>query len=326
EMCIRDSFITSRRLAVSGLIIMILSFLLLYLARTFTAVLLLMVMIGGTRELFRISLETFVFKSNEIETMPVSLGNYHGPRMLGLFAGMLLSALILNSVSFREFFLIISAGLVVPVILTLYLPDVQVSKSGANEYKRELIRPQVIVFMIFCFNFTSHWGAEYVNYGLFLKNNLLLSNSDSALYMSFEFLLIGITVPFFGRYYRSFRTEYSTPFALLLSGTGHIFMVNNNVWVSLLFRGVHGIGDGLLIIISYMIIAENFSKERIGGLNAAINFVMMAGMLLGSVIYGYLGENLGSGLSLVISGVVTIVSIPVIYLWFYLRRKEEGIN
>ncbi len=319
---ISNDFITSRKLAIIGLLILILSFILLYFTKDFLEVLSLMVLIGGARELFRLSLETFVFKSNDISDMPVSLGNYHGPRMTGLFTGMLLAAIILRSTGFREFFVIIGLALFIPLMLIFFLPDVSVSKSGAAEYKRELIRPSVLIFMLFCFIFTSHWGAEYVNYGLFLKNNLMLSDSQSALYMSFEFLLIGITVPVFGRYYKRIRLEYSTPFALICSGLGHILMVNTDIYISLIFRGIHGIGDGLLIIISYMIIAENFSRERIGGLNAAINFIMMAGMLLGSVIYGYLGENYGSGFSLIVSGIVTILSTPVIYLWFVLSKND----
>jgi MFS family permease len=140
--------------------------------------------------------------------------------------------------------------------------------------------------------------------------------------MSSEFFLIGITVPLFGRYYRKFRLEYITTIAIILSGIGHILMVNDNIYFSIIFRGIHGIGDGLLIIITYMIIAENFSKERIGGLNAAINVVMMAGMLTGSIIYGYLGDRLGSGISLIISGIITIISTPIIYFWFHLNKKE----
>lgn len=321
---ISNDFITSRRLAIMGLWILILSFTLLYFTKSFLQVLFLMVLIGGARELFRLSLETFVFKSNDINDMPVSLGNYHGPRMSGLFVGMIIAAIVLHRTGFREFFLIIGLALFFPLVLILFLPDIPVSKSGAAEYKRELIRPSILVFMIFCFIFTSHWGAEYVNYGLFLKNNLMLSDSQSALYMSFEFLLIGIVVPVFGRYYKRIRLEYSTPFALICSGLGHIFMVNSNVLISLMFRGIHGIGDGLLIIISYMIIAENFSKERIGGLNATINFIMMAGMLIGSIFYGYIGERYNSGLSLIISGIVTVLSIPVISIWFSLNKKESN--
>lgn len=319
---ISNDMITSRRLAITAILILIISFLLLYLSNKFLSVLLLMVLVGGARELFRLSLETFVFKTNELEVMPNSLGNYHGLRMLGLFFGMLLSAMILNNMEFREFFVIIGFALSIPLFFTFYLPDVPITKSKATEYKREIIRPSVIVFMTFCFIFSSHWGAEYVNYGLFLKNNLLLSESQSALYISFEFLIIGIIVPIFGKYYKKIRIEFSTSFALICSGLGHIFMVNDNLIFSLIFRGVHGIGDGLLIIISYMIIAENFSKERIGGLNAVVNFIMMGGMLLGSIFYGYLGEKYNSGLSLIVSGIITIFSIPIIYLWFFLRNKE----
>lgn len=319
---ISNDFITSRKLAISALSLLIISIGSLNITSSFFAILILMVLIGGSRELFRLSLETFVFKTNEINSMPQTLGNYHGPRMLGLFGGMIIAALMLNKTSFREFFLAIGFTLLIPLSLSFFLPDSPISKSSSQEYKRELIRPSILIFMLFSFIFTSHWGAEYVNYGLFLSNNLHLSNSESALYMAVEFFLIGITVPLFGRYYRKFRLEYITTTAILLSGIGHILMVNDNIIISVIFRGIHGIGDGLLIIISYMIIAENFSKERIGGLNAAINVVMMAGMLTGSIIYGYLGDRFGSGISLIISGIITIISTPIIYLWFYLSKKE----
>ncbi len=319
---ISNDFITSRRLATIALILLMTSIGLLYITRSFFIVLILMILTGGSRELFRLSLETFVFKSNELSNMPESLGNYHGSRMLGLFGGMVITALILGKTSFREFFLVIGFALLIPLSLSFFLPDSPISKSSSQEYKRELIRPSIIIFMLFSFIFTTHWGAEYVNYGLFLSKNLHLSNSESALYMSVEFLLIGLTLPFFGRNYRKFNFEYTTIIAILLSGIGHILMVNDNIFISVTFRAIHGLGDGLLIIVSYMIIAEKFSKERIGGLNAVINVVMMAGMLSGSILYGYLGNRLGSGISIIISGIITIISTPIIYFWFYLNKKE----
>ncbi|MCX7944971.1 MAG: MFS transporter [Deltaproteobacteria bacterium] len=319
---ISNDFITSRRVAIIGLVILIIAFVLLYFLRTFLSILLVMVFIGSARELFRISLETFVFKANDLNQMPESLGNFHGPRMIGLFLGMIIASFILQNFNFNLLFLIIAVSLLLPLILVFYLPDVPISRSTPKEYKEELIRPSIIVFMLFCFIFTSHWGAEYVNYGLFLKNELLLSDSQSAIYISVEFLIIGIILPIFGKAYKKTRIEYSTPIAIILSGIGHIFMVNNDVLISLIFRGIHGIGDGLLVIILYMIIAENFSKERIGGLNAVVNFVMMAGMLLGSIIFGYLGENFGSGFSMVVSGIITIFSTPIIYIWFGINKKN----
>ncbi len=321
---ISNDFITSRRLASTAIIILILSFIFLSFTKTYLTILFLMMFIGGARELFRLSLETFIFKSNDINKMPISLGNFHGLRMFGLFCGMLVAALILKNIRFDEFLVIIGILLIIPLLLLFLLPDIPISKSTPTEYKIELSRPSIIVFMIFSFIFTSHWGAEYVNYGIFLSNDLLLSNSQSALYMSFEFLFIAFTVPIFGRYYRKIRIKTSTILAILLSGLGHIFMVNKNVILSIIFRIIHGIGDGLLIIISYMIIAENFSKERIGGLNASINVIMMAGMLIGAIIYGHLGERYGSGTSLIISGIITIFSIPAIYIWFYLKEKEKN--
>ena len=320
---ISNDFFTSRRLASIALVVMLISFYLLPLTNKLSMILLIMIVIGIGRELFRLSLETFVFKSNELKQMPRSLGNYHSPRMFGLFLGMIISALILGSFNFGRFFTIIATLLIVPLILLTYLQDIPISKSTASEYKRELIRAPVILFMLFSLIFTSHWGAEYVNYGIFLSNELGLSNTESSLYMSFEFLLISISIPLLGRNYYKLNIPIITILSIFFSGIGHIFMVNSNVFISLLFRGIHGIGDGFLIIITYMIIAENFSKERIGGLNAAINVVMMLGMLLGSIVYGYIGGHFSSGISLIISGVVTLLSIPLFMIWFKMNKSES---
>jgi hypothetical protein len=169
--------------------------------------------------------------------------------MFGLFLGMIISALILGSFDFGRFFTIIAKPLVVALILLTYLPDIPISKSTASEYKRELIRALVILFLLFSFIFTSHWGAEYVNYGIFLSNELGLSNTESSLYMSFEFLLISITIPLLGCNYYKLNIPVITHIIHILLGIGHIFMINSNVFISLLFRGIHGIGDDFLIII-----------------------------------------------------------------------------
>jgi len=320
---ISNDLFTSRRLAAIALIALLLSFLLLPRTKSFPVVLFIMIIIGISRELFRLSLETFIFKSSELQYMPATLGKYHSPRMFGLFLGMVIAAIILGRLDFSRFFIIIAILLIIPLILLSYLPDIPISKSTASEYKRELIRAPIIVFMLFSLIFTSHWGAEYVNYGIFLSNELGLSNTESSLYMSFEFLLISITVPLLGYNYHKLNIPAITILSIFLSGIGHIFMVNSNVSVSLIFRGIHGIGDGLLIIITYMIIAENFSKERIGGLNAAINVVMMFGMLLGSIVYGYIGEYYNSGTALIISGIVTLLSIPLFIIWSKMGRNKN---
>jgi len=99
---------------------------------------------------------------------------------------------------------------------------------------------------------------------------------------------------------------------LLLSGGGQVFMCSHTLGVSLFWRGVHGLGDGLIVIVMYLGVARLFHPDRVGGLNSGVNLVMMLGAFTGSLIFGPLGAAFGYDLPLrVTGGLVAALALPL---------------
>jgi MFS family permease len=95
---------------------------------------------------------------------------------------------------------------------------------------------------------------------------------------------------------------------LLLSGAGHILMVNTNIFVSVFFRVIHEIGDGLLGALVFLFISRLFQKKSIGGSSGILLAVMTLGHMVGALIFSSLGYKIGLQYPFIVSGVLTIAN------------------
>ena len=201
------------------------------------------------------------------------------------------------------------------VILTWCLPLTRKQQSPLMQYGRDFWSGPVLFFVTWLFLFTLHWGAENTSMGLFLKNDLGLGPLGVGLYLSGEFITIGLTVYFYGRY----GSGKLSPFAVLAlglatSGIGHIYMTYPVVAWSFMWRLVHGFGDGLILLITYTTIARLFHVDRIGGNAGLISFATTLGVLAGSLIYGPVGASYGYQVPFIISGITSLALIPLAYV------------
>jgi MFS family permease len=99
------------------------------------------------------------------------------------------------------------------------------------------------------------------------------------------------------------------------SGLGHVGMVFEPVLLSCAFRFLHGIGDGVVLLVFYRGVATLFVAERLGGNAGVVNTMTMVGMVLGALVFGPLGEAFGYGVPLWTSGLLTmLLALPVLVL------------
>jgi MFS family permease len=268
---------------------------------------------GLSLQLFRQSLDIMLFKDNP-GNQAVRFGNYNFWRMGGMTSGILAGGALLTFLAFSETFKFWAVFLLLLLFATLRLPLTRGVSTPLRQYGEDFLNRSVLFFAGWLFLFTMHWGAEGTSLSLFLESALGLSPLGMGLYMAGEFTVVGLTAYCYGRFWDGRRQPLTfLVLALLTSGLGHIFMTYPSLPWSFVWRAVHGIGDGLIMMLTYTTIAKLFHVDRVGGNSGVILLVCTLGTFSGSLIYGPLGAHFGYHLPLVVSGFVSLALIPLVY-------------
>ncbi len=279
-----------------------------YLFHGFFALSLLFVVFGVFYYSLKNSINTELLKrvKNEYSGKIFGLYNFFNPLLIGL--GMILSGFFINKFQFKYVFIIQSVGFLVLFFLLTQLSRLQAMKINLIENINDLKRQNVLVFIFVLGLFASHWGAEDVAYGIFLKKNLGLSSVGMGFYMAGELLFMAITVLIFGNLIENKKTSLEKMFfwGLFLSGLTHILMVVPIVWLSATMRMIHGIGDGIMGLVLFVGLKKFFKIERIGSHSGLTSLIMIFGSFIGQLIYGLIGGNFGFHWPLIISGAISL--------------------
>jgi MFS family permease len=268
---------------------------------------------GLSIQLFRLSLDTLLFKEDHKDT-PRRLGHYNAMRMGGMLVGSLLGGAAVYWLDFVTTLKLFSAGLLLLLAPTVRLPLTLGVRTSLFDYGRDFLARPVLFFVTWLFLFTLHWGAEATSLALFLEHNLNLTPLGVGAYMAGEFGVVGLTAYIYGRFWAG-RLKPLTflALALIFSGAGHIFMTYPVLPWSFAWRAVHGFGDGLILMETYTTITRLFHVDRIGGSASLISLTTTLGVFAGSLIFGPLGAAYGYQTPLIISGAISLALLPLAY-------------
>lgn len=294
---------------------------LLPLVESFWPFLLVFFLFGLSLLLFRQSLDIMLFKEDFLEDRTRRFGVYNAWRMGGMTAGILLGGISLYYLDFPRTFQLLGTLMLLFLALTWRLPRTRGRRTPLLQYGRDFLSRPVLFFATWLFLFTMHWGAEGTSLGLFLKTNLGLTPLGVGLYLAGEFSLVALTAYLYGRFWAGRLSPWGfLTLALATSGAGHILMTYPQLAWSFVWRGVHGIGDGLIMMETYTTIARLFHVDRIGGNAGLITLTTTLGTFTGSLIFGPLGAAWGYHMPLIVSGLTSLALIP----WAYIGLKGQG--
>ena len=265
---------------------------------------------------FRLSLDVQVLKSGHDQGTSRRLGIYHAGRFLGACLGTIGTGYLIRKIDFESTLWVVGAASLALLPAVIFLSRTPVGKRKMSDYRADLSSREVLLFAGWLFFFCTHWGAELTSYPLFLRTDLRLSLVEMGWYMSAEYVAITVAVLLSARPIR--EPENFRKFVilgLLASGAGMIGVIARPVALSLSFRVLHGFGDGVMLLVTYLGISRLFAVERIGGNAGFINLVTMAGLVAGSLFYGPLGERFGYGLTQWLAGgLILALSLPFLLL------------
>jgi MFS family permease len=259
---------------------------------------------------FRLSLDIQMLKTDTGKDSGYRFGLYQAFRFGGLVIGTSVAGYILVKLHFSTTLIVIAALIFGLILISRLLPPTLIAHVRLSDYRADFSDPRVIFFAAWMGIFALHWGAEYTCYGLFLRHNLGLSLVGMGWYMSAEFAGILLTVLVAGRYAdKPDKLKVLTILGLVTSGLGHVGMVIPTISISVLFRSIHGIGDGFIFIVFYVGILRLFALEHLGGNTGIINLMQMVGSIIGSVLSALAGEAFGYGYPLIVTGILTVLLI-----------------
>lgn len=321
-----NDFIIPRNLVLGALVLISVSLWLQGEVFNFLPFLVVFVLFGIGSNLFKVSLDVLLFKSGENKLQGLRYGLFNFMRMLGFTFGAFFSGSMLYSIDFH--FTLKGLAFLSLVLALFYplLPENKCTKWELFNYRNDFFKREVIIFTLWLFFFSLHWGAETTCLGLFLRYNLKLSFREIGYYMGGEFLVVAFSALFFGWYYEHTKNIHLRSllyFGLITSGSGHILMTTPHIFISFFWRVVHGVGDGIVSLVMYIGINRLFCLERIGGNSSLITMTTMIGIFVGSLIFSPVGEKAGYRYPLIISGIITISLISFLFLSGKEESKEE---
>lgn len=318
--------VTSRTLVGASLLFLSAFFILIANARVFLIFLVVYFCWTACYHMFRLSLDVQVLKTDSGQKTGGRIGLYQAWRFGGIGLGTVVSGYLLESLDFSQTFFIAAIICLALILPSRKLLPTPVERTTLSQYRADFRNPKVIFFAVWLLLFSTHWGAEYTSYGLFLRKDMELSMIEMGWYMSAEFFAILLTALFVGRKLKG--TAWLTPVSiagLVFSGTGHIGMVFKPLAVSFAFRAMHGIGDGLIFLVFYVGIAKLFQVHRIGGNAGLMNLSTMIGMIIGALVTGPVGERFGYAVPLWSTGIITLILIiPLLWMPKWPEKVEAG--
>ncbi len=268
---------------------------------------------GLSLQFFRQSLDIMLFKDNP-GNAALRFGHYNAWRMGGMTSGILAGGVLLTFLVFPDTLTFWALFLIILLAATVRLPLTRGVSTSLRQYGEDFFTRPVLFFATWLFLFTMHWGAEGTSLALFLQSTLDLSPLGIGLYMAGEFSIVALTAYCYGRFWDGrWPPLIFLILALLTSGLGHILMTYPWLPWSFAWRAVHGVGDGLIMMLTYTTIARLFHVDRVGGNSGLISLTCTMGTFSGSLLYGPLGAHFGYHLPLIITGGVSLALIPLVY-------------
>lgn len=315
---INDRF-SIRRIIQGALLAMCCLFLLLAVAKNFYLLCCLFLFIGIANNALDVSTNSLYYKDEARMDLNKKYGTLAFWLALGTATGTISGGTLVHFSDFPILFFVYAGFLLIVVFLTGEIGKERFSLVPMKQYRLDLFNRKTILFSILIFILAMHWGAEGTVYSPFLKSYFQLNNFQLSLYISIALFFLafsGLAVAFLRFDPRLNQRIFLL--ALFFSGLGHILMVNPNVYLSLFFRIVHEMGDGVMGALIFLFISRLFQKESIGGSSGILLALMTLGHMLGAQLFAALGYKVGLSYPFIVSGVLLIANS--IYGGFIFRK------
>lgn len=306
-----------------ALFLICMSLLLISFSRNFLLTAGLFLLMGTANNILDVSTNSLFFKDQKMMDQNKKYGRLSFWLALGMAFGTFFGGFLTHFTNFKILFYVYSGFLLLVLLLSKNIGTEEFTRVTLKEYRLDLISRKTILFIILIFVLTLHWGAENTVYSPFLKDHFKLNNLQVSLYISIPLFMLALSAYLISR--RRFNAVHNKRlflFSLVLSGTGHILMINHNIVMSFAFRVMHEIGDGILGVLIVLYISRLFQKKNIGGSSGILLAVMTTGHIVGSLLFSTIGFRYGLHLPFIISGILLLAD--AFYSFWVFKIEDYG--
>jgi MFS family permease len=312
-MGLSNDLFTPRKLIFISFLVLAVAFYLLSVSATFPMYVFVFVLMGLGYGLAQISIKAVIFKTtgrrNRGGRLSVLSFAEHG----GIAVGPLVGGILLMSIDYSSLFVITAVLFLVISPIIFLLPKTRTQLFTPAEYKRDLMRKDVIFFSIVTFLYAYHWGAEKTVYTIFLKDSLGFDSLEIGIFIGVTVGMLAISSLFYGKLLDMKVASMKKLFfaGLLLSAGGHLLLaLSRNGVQAYCFRIIHELGDSSFMIFSYVMTAGLFRRSRVGGGSGVIAQVTVIAATLGALCSGALLELFGPRAPMIVA---SLVAFPCLY-------------
>ncbi len=271
-------------------------------------------LLGGLgASLTQISLESLVLKGAGPENRGGHFGVYNSVTTLVVAASVIGGGWLLEALGFRSIFFFSGIGCLLLAVLAFRLGRSRQFRSPVSAYREDLSARGKRIFILILFFFAFHWGAEVTSYSPFLRERFGYDLKGIGLYMGIALAALSAASFFGGRLsdrLHSIRRVMAAGF--ILSGASQILMIFPPPGLSLAFRVLHEVGDGIILVLIFFWASKVFHVDRLSGNYGVITFALLAGQAVSSLVFGPVGAALGYAAPLWISGIVILLCLAAL--------------
>lgn len=307
--------IKSKKIVISALIITLFYYLGLLTVENSVILAIAFILGGIGRNLFNVSIDSLAFRKLDKKKSSLKMGNYLSITTGFAVLGHIIGGNAISAFGFENTIIGILTLFILAIITALFLPITETYQAKLFEYKRDIFKKEVLMFILIIFLFALHLGAELTSYSPFLQQNFKIDTGQIGFFVAGAGLFLIISQQFFSRrVQKGFDPKKVFYFGLIVAGIGHIlFSIQTDVWWSFAFRCLHELGDGAMFFSIYYGIVKIFNVERIGGNSSIITLTTVIGTSTGAFIFGPLGAEYGYYLPLFITGFTNLLAFVLLY-------------
>lgn len=304
-----------------SLLTLTISFLLIGFVQNFLLIGFLFLVVGLANNALDVSTNNFFYKDQSHMDQNKKYAIMAFWLSIGIAAGTFSGGFLIHFADFRVMFGIYAVLLVIIQMTTGSFGPESFGRITLKEYRKNLFNRKTLRFALMIFILTLHWGAEGTVYSPFLKEYFGLNNLQLSLYISLPLIMLALASLSVGliRFQPNTNKRWFL-ISLVISGLGHILMVNPNVYLSFTFRILHEIGDGFLGALTVLYVSRLFEKRSIGGSSGLLLTLMTMGNMTGALVFSKIGFTFGLHYPFLISGGLLLAD--AVYGWWVFRRES----
>jgi MFS family permease len=308
---IMNDRMNSRLLITTALVGYCFFYLGLLVCKTFYPLLLLFFLGGASANFLSVSLQALALKIVGDEHKGRRLGAFHGYSYIAYAAGLVAGGFLLMSAESAVFLVAGGAfSFLMLSLFALFLEESTVVNINLLDYAKDFGRRDVLFFCLVFSIFSLHWGSESSSLSLFLRDYFGLSKFRIGLFMAPAIACLGGAAILSGWLVDRNMIDLKklVIIAFMASGIGQALMVVNNVYLSMVMRILHEIGDGMALLTFSVALSRMFGVEKIGGLSSLVTFTNILASSLAALFFSRVGEVYGYQYPIIIGGLAAVVA------------------